>query len=141
MIFRTLFAAAALAFAAPAALAQATPATAISRFIELANAGQLTTQEGRALLTGEASEMATDAKSNLPAADLSERSRMLMTYALCGFANIASVGITVTGFSILMPERRAEVMGMVWKALIAGFLATCMTAAVVGCMPPWIFGQ
>lgn len=69
MIFRTLFAAAALAFAAPAALAQATPATAISRFIELANAGQLTTQEGRALLTGEASEMATDAKSNLPAAD------------------------------------------------------------------------
>ncbi len=78
---------------------------------------------------------------NVPDADLSERSRMLMTYALCGFANIASVGITVTGFSILMPERRAEVMGMVWKALIAGFLATCMTAAVVGCMPPWIFGQ
>lgn len=76
-----------------------------------------------------------------PAADLSERSRMLMTYALCGFANIASVGITVTGFSVLMPERRSEVIGMVWKALVAGFLATCMTASIVGLMPPAIFGQ
>ena len=77
----------------------------------------------------------------VPAAELSERSRMLMTYALCGFANIGSVGITVTGFGILMPERRQEVIGMVWKALIAGFLATCLSAAVVGAMPPAMFGQ
>ena len=77
----------------------------------------------------------------VPPEALSERSRMLMTYALCGFANIGSVGITVTGFSILIPERRQEVIGMVWKALIAGFLATCLTAAIVGVMPASIFGQ
>ncbi len=76
----------------------------------------------------------------VPVADMSERTRMLLTYALCGFANIGSVGITVTGLSVLIPERREEVLGMVWKALFAGFLATLMTAAVVGAMPASIFG-
>jgi len=76
----------------------------------------------------------------VPAAEMSERTRMLMTYALCGFANIGSVGITVTGLSVLMPERREEVLGMVWKALFAGFLATLMTAAVVGALPSTIYG-
>ena len=76
----------------------------------------------------------------VPAGDMSERTRMIMTYALCGFANIGSVGITVTGMGVLMPERRAEIIGMVWKALVAGFLATCMTAAVVGAMPRELFG-
>ncbi len=76
----------------------------------------------------------------VPAAEMSERTRMLMTYALCGFANIGSVGITVTGLSVLMPERREEVLGMIWKALFAGFCATLMTAAVVGAMPASIFG-
>ena len=71
----------------------------------------------------------------VPAAEMTERTRMLMTYALCGFANIGSVGITVTGLSVLMPERREEVLGMVWKGLFAGFLATLMTAAIVGAMP------
>jgi CNT family concentrative nucleoside transporter len=73
-----------------------------------------------------------------PAA-LSERSRMIMTYALCGFANIASVGINVAGYSVLVPARKAEVIGMVWKALAAGFLATCMTASVVGALPSALF--
>ncbi len=76
----------------------------------------------------------------IPAGEMSERTRMLMTYALCGFANIGSVGITVTGLSVLMPERREEVLGMVWKALFAGFLSTLMTAAVVGALPASIFG-
>ena len=76
----------------------------------------------------------------VPAADMTERTRMLMTYALCGFANIGSVGITVTGLSVLMPERREEVLGMVWKGLFAGFLATLMTAAIVGAMPGVVFG-
>ncbi|MEJ8403779.1 nucleoside transporter C-terminal domain-containing protein [Brevundimonas vesicularis] len=76
----------------------------------------------------------------VPAAEMSERTRMLMTYALCGFANIGSVGITVTGLSVLMPERREEVLGMVWKGLFAGFLATLMTAAIVGAMPSVVFG-
>lgn len=76
----------------------------------------------------------------IPAGEMSERTRMLMTYALCGFANIGSVGITVTGLSVLMPERREEVLGLVWKGLFAGFLATLMTACIVGAMPVAIFG-
>lgn len=70
---------------------------------------------------------------------MSERTRMLMTYALCGFANIGSVGITVTGLSVLLPERRQEVLGLVWKALLGGFLATMMTACIVGALPAAIF--
>ncbi|WP_374273896.1 NupC/NupG family nucleoside CNT transporter [Brevundimonas sp.] len=77
---------------------------------------------------------------NIPAGEMSERTRMLMTYAVCGFANIGSVGITVTGLSVLMPERRQMVLDMVWKALFAGFLATLMSAAVVGALPGAVFG-
>ena len=66
---------------------------------------------------------------------IGERARVIMTYALCGFANIGSVGINVAGYSILVPERRPEVVSLVWKAMLAGFLATCMTASVVGAMP------
>jgi CNT family concentrative nucleoside transporter len=77
--------------------------------------------------------------AKLPVSQLDERSRMLMTYALCGFANVGSVGINVAGYSILVPERRSEVMAMVWKACLAGFLATCLTAAVVGTLPASIF--
>ena len=62
-----------------------------------------------------------------------------MTYALCGFANIASVGINVAGFGVLAPNRRVEVQSLVWKALLSGFLATYMTAAVVGLLPPGLF--
>ena len=77
----------------------------------------------------------------VPEGEMTERTRMLMTYALCGFANIGSVGITVTGLSVLMPERREEVLGMIWKGLFAGFLTTLMTAAVVGALPRAVFGQ
>ncbi len=77
--------------------------------------------------------------SKMGPAVVSDRTRMIMTYALCGFANIASVGINVAGYSVLVPERRKEVMGMVWKAMLAGFLATCMTASVVGAMPASLF--
>ena len=77
----------------------------------------------------------------VPAGEMTERTRMILTYALCGFANVGSVGITVTGMGVLMPERRNEIIGMVWKALIAGFLATCMTGALVGAMPRELFGQ
>ena len=75
----------------------------------------------------------------VPAGEMSERTRMIMTYALCGFANVGSVGITVSGMGVLMPERRGEVISLVWKALLAGFLATCMTAALVGAMPNELF--
>jgi CNT family concentrative nucleoside transporter len=72
---------------------------------------------------------------------VSDRTRVIMTYALCGFANIASVGINVAGYTFLIPERRAEVMAMVWKAMAAGFLATCLTAAVVGAMPAALYAR
>ena len=79
--------------------------------------------------------------SKMPATMISDRTRVIMTYALCGFANIASVGINVAGYTVLAPERRKEVMGMVWKAMMAGFLATCMTASVVGLLPASLFGH
>ena len=79
--------------------------------------------------------------SAIPVDALDERTRTIMTYALCGFANIASVGINVAGYSVLAPERRAEIMGMVWKAMMGGFLATCLTASVVGVMPSSLFGH
>lgn len=76
----------------------------------------------------------------MPTGAIDERTRVIMTYALCGFANIASVGINVAGYSVLVPERRQEIMGMVWKAMFAGFMATCLTASVVGAMPQELFG-
>ncbi len=75
----------------------------------------------------------------IPAGGLSERTRTIMTYALCGFANVGSVGINVSGFSVLAPERRGEILALVWKALIAGFLATCLTASIIGAMPQALF--
>jgi CNT family concentrative nucleoside transporter len=63
-----------------------------------------------------------------------------MTYALCSFANIGSVGIISSGFGVLMPERRHEINGMIWKALLGGFLATVMTASLIGALPGRLFG-
>lgn len=77
----------------------------------------------------------------IPVGDMAERSRVIMTYALCGFANVASVGINLAGYSVLVPQRRNEIVGMVWKAMLAGFLATCLTASVVGAMPSGLFGS
>jgi CNT family concentrative nucleoside transporter len=62
---------------------------------------------------------------------LSERSRVLMTYALCGFANFGSLGIMIGGLGTLCPERRAEVVALGMKSIVAGTLATCFTAASV----------
>jgi CNT family concentrative nucleoside transporter len=55
-----------------------------------------------------------------------------MTYALCGFANLGSLGILIGGMTILAPERRAEVASLAPKALVIGFLATLLTAAIIG---------
>src|SRR4051812_2129666 len=62
---------------------------------------------------------------------LSERSRTLMTYALCGFANFGSLGIMIGGLGTMCPERRAEIVGLGIKSIVAGTLATCLTAARV----------
>ena len=66
------------------------------------------------------------------ASDLSERSRVLMTYALCGFANFGSLGIMIGGMSTMCPARRAEIVSLGLKSIVAGTLATCLTAATVG---------
>jgi CNT family concentrative nucleoside transporter len=65
-------------------------------------------------------------------AELSERSRLLMTYALCGFANFGSLGIMIGGLGTMCPERRAEVVQLGLKSIVSGTLATCLTAAFVG---------
>lgn len=72
------------------------------------------------------------ALADLPEDALSERSRLIMTYALCGFANLGSLGIMIGGLGGMAPERRDEIVGLGLKAVVAGTLATCMTGAVVG---------
>ncbi|NJD89716.1 MAG: nucleoside:proton symporter [Betaproteobacteria bacterium] len=70
--------------------------------------------------------------AKLPAGELSARSRLLMTYALCGFANFGSLGILIGGMGAMVPERRGEIVSLGMKSIVAGTLATCLTAAVVG---------
>lgn len=72
--------------------------------------------------------------SKISEAELSSRSQLIMTYAMCGFANPGSLGIMIGGLSGLVPKRRAEVVALGLKSIVAGTLATCMTAAVVGCI-------
>tara|TARA_A100001037_G_scaffold292274_2_gene307400 strand:- start:2556 stop:3797 length:1242 start_codon:yes stop_codon:yes gene_type:complete len=62
----------------------------------------------------------------------SERSKRIMTYALCGFANFGSLGIMVGGLGAMAPDRRAEIVSLGLKSIVAGTLATCMTGAIVG---------
>lgn len=64
--------------------------------------------------------------------EMGPRSRLLMTYALCGFANFGSLGILIGGMGAMVPERRGEIVGLGMKSIVAGTLATCLTAAVVG---------
>ena len=68
----------------------------------------------------------------LPVEELTERTRIIMTYALCGFANFVSLGIMITGLVTMVPERKVEIMDMGLKAIVAGTIATCTTATLVG---------
>ena len=70
--------------------------------------------------------------AGLGADALSERSRTILTYAMCGFANFAGLGLLVGGMSTMVPERRGEIVQIGVKTLICGVLATCMTGAIVG---------
>lgn len=71
----------------------------------------------------------------LPQGVLSARSRLIMVYAMCGFANLGSVGIMIAGMSSLIPERRAEVAELSLRGLISGTLASGMTGAIIGTLP------
>jgi concentrative nucleoside transporter, CNT family len=70
--------------------------------------------------------------AHLPAGALSGRSRIIMTYAMCGFANFGSLGIMIGGLGGMAPERRKEIIALGLRSIVAGTLATCMTGAVVG---------
>lgn len=70
--------------------------------------------------------------AHLPAGALSARSRIIMTYAMCGFANFGSLGIMIGGLGGMAPERRDEIISLGLRSIVAGTLATCMTGAVVG---------
>jgi len=70
--------------------------------------------------------------SRLPAESLSPRSRLIMTYALCGFANIGSLGIMIGGLTSMIPSRRLDILELAPKTLLSGTLATLSCGAVVG---------
>jgi len=70
--------------------------------------------------------------SKLPADALDERSRLIMLYAMCGFANFGSLGIMIGGLATMAPERRDDVVALGLKSIVSGTLATCLIGAIVG---------
>ena len=68
----------------------------------------------------------------LPKGALSERSRLILIYAMCGFANFGSLGIMIGGMGAMAKERRDEIVGLGLRSIVAGTIATCMTGALVG---------
>ena len=70
--------------------------------------------------------------AHLPPGTLSARSQLILTYAMCGFANLGSLGILIGGLGAMVPQRRAEVVHMGLRAVLAGTLATCSSGALVG---------
>lgn len=64
---------------------------------------------------------------------LSDRSKLITFYSLCGFANFSSVGILISGIGAMAPERKDDLINVSFKALVAATLASCMTGLVVGC--------
>lgn len=75
----------------------------------------------------------------LPADQMTERTRTIVTYAICGFANFGSMGILIGGLSIMAPERRPDFLSLAWKTLFSGTLATIMASAVVASLPYSLF--
>ena len=63
---------------------------------------------------------------------LSQRSAIISSYALCGFANFASIGIQIGGISSIAEERTSELAAIGLRAMIGGTLAAMMTATVAG---------
>ena len=74
----------------------------------------------------------------LPADALDPRSRLIMLYAMCGFANFGSLGIMIAGLSTMCPEKRDEVVSLGLKSIVSGTLTTCLLGAIVGMLTPGI---
>ena len=70
--------------------------------------------------------------ARLPGDALSAHSRLIVTYALCGFANFGSCGILIGGLGAMIPERRHEVVTLGVRSILSGTLATCASGAVAG---------
>ncbi len=70
--------------------------------------------------------------AHLPADALDPRARLIMLYAMCGFANFGSLGIMIAGLTVMAPERRADIISLGGKSIVSGTLATCLTGAIVG---------
>ncbi len=70
--------------------------------------------------------------AQLPADTLDARSRLIMLYAMCGFANFGSVGIMIGGLTVMAPERRSDVISLGMKSIVSGTLATLLMGAIVG---------
>ena len=68
----------------------------------------------------------------LPEGALDPRSKLIMLYALCGFANFGSLGIMIAGLSTMCPEKRGEVVSLGLKSIVSGTLTTCLLGAIVG---------
>ncbi|TLS73721.1 nucleoside:proton symporter [Mariprofundus erugo] len=68
----------------------------------------------------------------LPEGALSQHSKLIMTYAMCGFANLGSLGIMLGGMAAMVPERRGEIVELGMKSIVAGTLATCLTGTIAG---------
>src|SRR5579862_5770424 len=68
----------------------------------------------------------------LPPDALDPRSRLIMLYAMCGFANFGSLGIMIAGLSTMCPEKRDEVVSLGLKSIVSGTLTTCLLGAIVG---------
>ena len=70
--------------------------------------------------------------AKLPAGALDDRSRLIMLYAMCGFANFGSLGIMIAGLTVMAPERRADIISLGGKSIVSGTLTTCLLGAIVG---------
>jgi concentrative nucleoside transporter, CNT family len=68
----------------------------------------------------------------LPEGTLEPRSRLIMLYAMCGFANFGSLGIMIAGLATMCPEKRGEVVSLGLKSIVSGTLTTCLLGAMVG---------
>jgi CNT family concentrative nucleoside transporter len=70
--------------------------------------------------------------TKLPPEALDPRSRLIMLYAMCGFANFGSLGIMIAGLTTMAPERRPDVISLSLKSIVSGTLSTCLIGAIVG---------
>ena len=70
--------------------------------------------------------------SRLPEGAITSHTRLIMLYALCGFANLSSLGIQIGGLGVIAPERRNDVISLGFKAILAGSLSTILSGTIIG---------